>query len=61
MECYQKLYYRLFNAITDSIEQIEQQNYGSAKDLLILAQQQAEECCIEEDVQGRVCNRGAPQ
>ena len=51
MECYQKLYYRLFNAITDVIEQIEQQNYGSAKDLLILAQQQAEEYCIDGETQ----------
>ncbi len=40
---YEKLYHLLFNAITDALEQMEQQNYGSAKDLLITAQQEAEE------------------
>ena len=40
---YEKLYHLLFNAITDALKQMEQQNYGSAKDLLITAQQKAEE------------------
>ena len=40
---YEKLYHLLFNAITDALEQMEQQNYGSAKDLLITAQQEVEE------------------
>ena len=40
---YEKLYHLLFNAITDALEQMEQQNYGTAKDLLITAQQKAEE------------------
>ena len=40
---YEKLYHLLFNAITDALEQMEQQNYGSAKETLIAAQQQAEE------------------
>ena len=39
----EKMYHLLFNAITDALEQIEQQNFGSAKDLLIAAQQEAEE------------------
>ena len=43
---YEKMYSTLFNAITDALEQIEQQNFGSAKDLLIAAQQQAEEIYI---------------
>ena len=43
MPDYEKMYYLLFNAITDALEQIEQQNFGSAKDLLIAAQQEAEE------------------
>ena len=43
---YEKMYHLLFNAITDALEQLEQQNYGSAKDLLIAAQQQAEEIYI---------------
>ena len=39
---YEKLYHLLFNAITDALEQMEQQNYGTAKNLLITAQQEAE-------------------
>ena len=46
MANYEKMYSTLFNAITDALEQIEQQNYGSAKDLLIAAQQKAEEIYI---------------
>ena len=40
---YEKLYHLLFNAITDALEKIKGQNYGDAKDLLIAAQQEAEE------------------
>ncbi len=40
---YKKLYHLLFNAITDALKKIEEQNYGDAKDLLIAAQQEAEE------------------
>ena len=43
MEEYKKMYLLLFNAITDALEQMEKQNYGTAKDLLITAQQKAEE------------------
>ena len=46
MANYEKMYSTLFNAITDALEQIEQQNFGSVKDLLIAAQQQAEEIYI---------------
>ena len=46
MENYAKLYHLLFNAITDALEKIEGQNYGDAKDLLIAAQQKAEEIYI---------------
>ena len=38
-----KLYYRLFNAITDALEQLEEENLGVAKNILRQAQQQAEE------------------
>ena len=48
MENYKQIYYLLFNAITDAIGQMEQQNYGLAKDLLIRAQQRAEECYMAE-------------
>ncbi len=40
---YQKMYTTLFNAITDALEQMESQNFGTAKETLIAAQQEAEE------------------
>ena len=43
---YEKLYHLLFNAITDALEQMEKENYGTAKETLIAAQQQAEEIYI---------------
>ena len=46
MTDYQKMYLPLFNAITDALAQIEKQNYGDAKDVLISAQQKAEELYI---------------
>ena len=49
MPDYQKLYSLLFNACTDAIVQLEQHNYGLAKELLIAAQQQAEEQYISEE------------
>ena len=47
MENYQKMYTTLFNAITDALEQLEQQNIGRARETLIAAQQQAEELYME--------------
>lgn len=41
-------YTSLFNAVTDAIRAIEQQNYGIAKDILIQAQQQSEELYLEQ-------------
>ncbi len=49
MENYQKMYSLLFNAITDALAQIENQNYGDAKDMLISAQQKAEEIYINKE------------
>ena len=43
---YEKLYHLLFNAITDALEQMEKENYGTAKETLIAAQQKAEEIYI---------------
>ena len=40
---YDKLYHLLFNAITDALKQMESQNFGTAKETLITAQQEAEE------------------
>ena len=46
MEDYQKMYSTLFNAITDALAQIENQNSSDAKSTLIAAQQKAEEMYI---------------
>ena len=43
---YEKLYHLLFNAITDALKQMESQNYGDAEELLVAAQQKAEEIYI---------------
>ena len=48
MPDYQTMYLHLFNAMTDAIESISQQNYGTAKELLIHAQQETEELYISE-------------
>lgn len=46
---YRKMYYTLFNAITDALEAMEQQNYGQARARLIAAQQQSEEIYLDGD------------
>lgn len=43
METLPAYYTALFNAVTDAIAALEQQNYGLAKDLLMHGQQAAEE------------------
>ena len=43
MDIYKDLYYLLFNRITDALEQLQADNYGTAKQILIRAQQDAEE------------------
>ena len=48
MPNYQAMYLRLFNAVTDAIESLEQQNYGAAKEQLIRVQQETEELYISE-------------
>ena len=53
MQNYQKLYALLFNAVTDALEEMEKLNFGRAKELLITAQQAAEEAYIGEDSGGR--------
>ena len=46
---YQKLYTCLFNGITDAIEQLDRQNYGLVRALLIDAQLRAEELYLEAE------------
>ena len=38
MEIYKKMYYRLFNSVTDALAAMAQQNFGAAADLLRRAQ-----------------------
>ena len=46
---YQSLYHKLFNACTDAIADMENQNFGQAKERLIAAQQQAEELYLSRE------------
>lgn len=45
---YKKLYFHLFNVLTDAIEEIETGNIFTARDILIKAQQETEEMYMEE-------------
>jgi len=49
MTDYKKLYYKLFNAVTDALEALEQLNVGQAKELLLRAQQETEELYLSEE------------
>ncbi len=46
MPDYQKMYLRLFNAITDALHQLETQNYGIAAELLRQAQADSEDIYV---------------
>ena len=48
---YRQMYFMLFNAITDAVEQLEQCNYGQAADLLKQAQAAAEEVYLTGEAQ----------
>ena len=50
MIIYEKLYHIMVDASEKAIEAIDNQNYGMAKDLLIQAEQKAEEWYIDADV-----------
>ncbi len=43
MSDYKKLYYMLFNSITDATRQLEAENYGLAREILYRAQTEAED------------------
>ena len=49
MDEYKTMYLALFNAITDAIAELKNANYGKTKDILIAAQQEAEEIYIRND------------
>ena len=46
MSEYKKPYLILFSAITDAIEELQRQNFGLARELLIQAQRDAEEAYL---------------
>ena len=46
---YKKLYFHLFNAVTDSLQAMEQQNYGQASSILMSAQQETEEMYLDDE------------
>ena len=49
MSEYKQGYFILFSACADAEEEIEKQNYGKAREILISAMQRAEESYIEYD------------
>ena len=49
MPDYETMYFHLFNRVTDAVRELEKQNYGNAKDILIKAQQEAEEDYLVAD------------
>jgi len=49
MPDYEKLYFKLFAAMADAVEELEKGNYGAAKQHLILAQQEAEDEYLSDD------------
>lgn len=49
MDEYQMAYKILWAGCSEAMEQIEKQNFGSAREILIVAQQNAENAYIEED------------
>lgn len=48
MEDYKTMYLHLFNRVSDAVNALEAMNYGQAKELLMRAQQEAEELYLTE-------------
>jgi len=48
MPDYEKMYYLLFNAVTDSLRRMEQMNFGTATEILKKAQIDCEEMYMED-------------
>ena len=46
---FKKLYFHLFGAMADAVEAIEEKEYEKAKEILIAAQQEAEEKYIDAE------------
>lgn len=43
---FEPLYFQLFHAMAEAVTQLEAQNYGCAREILIHAQQEAEEAYL---------------
>ena len=48
MKVHEKMYYHLFNAVTDALKALERRDYGHAEELLKTAQQETEEIYLEQ-------------
>ena len=46
---YRKMYTRLFNAVTDALEEMERQNFCAAHPLLVQAQQACEDIYLDAE------------
>ena len=53
---YKELYFQLFAAAADAVEAIEAMNFGRAKEILIHAQQNAEEKHLDDQPAGKTCD-----
>jgi hypothetical protein len=49
MDLYRELYFRMVRASEKALRELERQNYGAAQDVLIAAQQEAEELFINQE------------
>lgn len=47
MENYKKMYFLLFNKVTDALAELEKCNYGKTTELLQTAQKEAEEMFLK--------------
>ena len=46
--CYEKMYFLLFNKVSDALSALGNYNYGEAADILRFAQQETEKIYLEE-------------
>ncbi|MGM9606967.1 MAG: hypothetical protein ACI3XJ_05625 [Oscillospiraceae bacterium] len=53
---YKELYIQLFAAAADAVEAIEKMNFGRAREILIRAQQNAEEKHLDDQPAGKTCD-----
>ena len=49
MPDFKKMYLHLFSHVSDALDALERQNFGQAKEILIAAQQQAEDEYVESE------------